>query len=516
MSKNFSRAVIVYALFCCAGTGQAVDSPQVASWKAWAEGLSGSGYDVTQGGVKRIGITECAELVAVFGTCFANNAAAPYLVPQPPIGGTYVNPLYGEPFTETGPTGAPINMFYRLADTDALITIISLPPKAAYFGYQSYVFTRETSNYSTNEELQVVSPDPNRYEVVGSVGNNINDLIVGDRLSKVWNGGAAIFITTSNSYLSKALIADATAKGLNSKRMFVEPVGTNVLTGPTAADDDLLTLIRFAVPKNNVAGDHWRGAVSDNALVFRVSAPSETPVQRHPTSLYTNKSVAQDESPYRQSLAELSLILRQWLEEHEGGPALVEPMTTSDRVDETGQPHGLAGADCISKGTDCLADNQDTDAYRIAIIGKLSANHLAFITGANHTRLNNANYVSLAIYNMDNFTGVASSSQTNPDSVGFDRGSLSDSAEGVLRSLGLYEQASLQLKSDLPYLYSAALARQCPTAIAPYCIELSDMGALPESSNVGIVQRVYIRPGTTTGANPDLLITPLAVFKALP
>jgi hypothetical protein len=451
MSKNFSTAAFVCGLLCCAGTGQAAESPQVASWTAWAEGLSRNGYGVTQGGVKKIGIAECADLVAVFGTCFANNAAAPYLVPQPPISGTYVNPVYGEPFTQTGPTGAPINMFYRLADTEALITIIALPPKAAYFGYQSYVFTRETSNYSDKDPLQMISPDPNRYEVAGSVGNNINNLIVGDRLGKVWNGGAAIFITTSNRYLSNALIADATQKGLNPQRMFVEPVGTNALTGTAAAADDFLTLIRFAVPKNDVAGERWRDAVLDNVVVFRVSAPSGTTVQRHPTPLYTNKSAAQDESQYHTSLTELSHLLRQWLEAQEGRPALVNPMTTSDHVDETGQPHGLAGVDCINKGTDCLADNQDTDAYRIALIGKLRANHLVFVTGANHARLSNADYVSLAVYNMDNFTGVASASQTNPDSVGFDRGSLSDSAEGVLRDLGLYQQASLQLKSDLPY-----------------------------------------------------------------
>jgi hypothetical protein len=136
---------------------------------------------------------------------------------------------------------------------------------------------------------------------------------------------------------------------------------------------------------------------------------------------------------------------------------------------------------------------------------------MVFVAGVNHAVVDNAAYVSLAVYNMQNLTGVASISQSNPSAVGFDEGSLTGSAEGVLKALGLYGSASARLKAALPKLYTAILAREC-TRAARYCAALSDTKALPLSSPVAVTQRAYIKPGTTTGANPDKLLTPVVVF----
>jgi hypothetical protein len=494
-----------------AGATSASDTSSITAWKGWVEGLDGAGYSVTQGGAAVIDIAACSELVAVFGTCFGNNAAAPYIVPRPPIGDTHVDPFYGTPFTTAGATGAPSNMFYRLADHDALVTIIALPPRAAYLGYQSYVFTAETSYYTEDYKGQVLSPNESRYEIFGSLGNNINDVIIRNRLGMVWNAGAIVYITTSNRELAATLIADAKAHGFDEDRIFVEPVGDNVLTGTGAAADDLLTLIRYALPRNATAADRWRDNVADNVLSFRVSASEPLAVSPFRTPIYTPKT-ANSEASYRSALAELSWLLQRWLIAHEGRPVLREKMITSEHVDATGQPHGLVGAECIAKGTNCLGDTQDTDAYRLGVVGRLPGARMAFVTGVNHALVDNATYVSLTIYNMQTFTGVASISQTNPSVVGFDRGSLTGSAEGVLKALGLYESASARLQAALPALYTAIIARECSAAIQ-YCVELDDTDALPLSSMVGVTQRAYIKPGTTTGANPDKLLTPIVVFR---
>ena len=337
-----------------------------------------------------------------------------------------------------------------------------------------------------------------------------NDVVVQKRLGAVWNAGAIAYVTTSDRELGAALVADAKAHGLDGDRIFVEPVGANVRTGTGAAADDLVTLIRYALPKDAAAAGRWTGDLADNVLSFRVSAVAGAPVSRFRTPTYTRKT-AVSEAGYQAALTELSQLLRKWLAAHEGRPVVLEQMITSEHVDASGEPHGIVGAECIAKGTSCLGDNQDTDAYRFGLVGRLTGTRMVFVAGVNHALVDNAAYVSLAVYDTQDFTGVASVSQTNPSAVGFDKGSLTGSAEGVLRALGLYGSASAQLKAALPKLYMAVLAREC-TRAARYCVALSDTAALPLSSRIAVSQRAYIKPGTTTGADPDELLTPVVVF----
>ena len=326
------RKCLVAGLFCILGEIGGAQANSLAAWQSWVEGLSGSGYIVAQGGVFTIDNAACAEIVAVFGSCFGNNAAAPYIVPQPPIGDTYVDPDYATPFTVAGATGTPSNMFFRLANNDALVTILRLPPKAAYLGYQSYVFTSEISNYPTTVTGHVVSPDPSRYEIFGSMGNNINNVVVARQLGKVWNNQAIVYITTANRKLGSALVANAKAHGFDSNRIYVEPVGANVETGSAAAANDLVTLIRYALPKNVKASAAWTSDVTGNVLSYRVSAAAGAPVVRFQTPNYTRK-IADSETGYQPALQSCPMLLRKWLIAHEGRPVALEKMITSEHVD---------------------------------------------------------------------------------------------------------------------------------------------------------------------------------------
>jgi hypothetical protein len=139
--------------------------------------------------------------------------------------------------------------------------------------------------------------------------------------------------------------------------------------------------------------------------------------------------------------------------------------------------------------------------------------------GVNHNRpdLNNTRYVSVGIYDSDNQTGVAAASQTNPQAVGFDRGSLNGSAQGVLRALGISIPADdKDLMDNLPNLYVAALARNInnPT-IAParrYTINLGDTQIrLPLRAKLLVTERSYIVPGRTAGGNVDKMLYPVVV-----
>jgi hypothetical protein len=183
----------VVLLSAVAVTVRAADDAPDAAWKAWVTGLGASGYRVTQGGSYEVDNAACRKIVAVFGTCFGNNAAAPYVIPQIPIDATAVDKSYAKPFTTPGGGGAPSNMFYRLSDADAAVTIIRLPPQAAYWGFQSYLFTRKATDYPANSDARhAQSPDPGRYEIFGSLGNDINNMVISNRLGAVGDNGTVV------------------------------------------------------------------------------------------------------------------------------------------------------------------------------------------------------------------------------------------------------------------------------------------------------------------------------------
>ncbi len=97
----------------------------MALYSSWLKSL-GPDYSVVQGNVFLMTNTECPTFVSIFETCFGQNPASPYIIPQPPIEDSYVDPYYATTFNTPGPHGQTTNIFYRLSDQDALVTIVML------------------------------------------------------------------------------------------------------------------------------------------------------------------------------------------------------------------------------------------------------------------------------------------------------------------------------------------------------------------------------------------------------
>ena len=483
----------------------------MASWESWVKNLHYGGYTVDQGTVVEVDNAACQQFITVFGSCFGNNSAAPYIIPVPPVDFTIVDPYYASSFAMYGETGSTSNMFYRLSDSDALVTIVLPPPKAAYLGYQSYLFSRVTSGYTGSSSGKTVSPDPGRYEIFASLGNDLNSVMLQRSIGSFWGGEPVVYVTASNSSIANSIKANAAALGLDSTRIFIEPLGDNVLTGSSLAADDLITLFRYALPEDSTASTQWLSTLRSNIRVYRVH--TRAAVSRYPTPIYSSKTGTDETATYAAPLNELSSLLSTWLTGHQGaGVTTTIKMQPSEQLDETGQPVGLVGAQCIVQGTSCLGDNQDTDSYRSGVIGTLTGNNMAIVAGVNHTLTDNASYISLAVYNAFTLTATAGASQTNPLAVGFNSGVMTGSAEAVLRSLGLYDFASSTLKAALPNLYVEFVARTC-TWVPTYCIELGNPASLPLTAPIIITQRAYIRPGSTTGANPNIMQTPRVIYQ---
>jgi hypothetical protein len=499
---------------CGGGNDGTSSANSIARYAHFIEGLSSNGYAVAQGNVYLFSNSDCPLFVSIFNSCFGNNPAAPYIIPQPPIEGSYVDPYYATELNTPGPDGSQTNIVYRLGDEDALVSLVSYPPKGAYFGYQSYVFTSETSNYTDSDPLQVLSPDPSRYEIFGSVGNDVNNILVQQQYGEPWGGRVVMYVTTSNQQLADDLIADAKAKGIPSDSVMVESVGSNVNTGNGADADDLVTLIRYAIPEDTSAGSKWLASVDKNVLIYKVTKP-QVAVNRFATDQYTSRT-GNIETLLQPQLDELAGLLQMWLVANTPSSETVttEGMTRTTLDDPAGIPHGLVGADCIAKGTICAGDNQDTSTYAFSPKITLTENDTLFVAGVNHNLLSNSSYVSLDIYNATDAAGVASSSQTNPNALGFDTGMLTGSAQAVLQDLGIYSSASDALKADLPDLYVVAVAKTCSVA-TNYCVSLQGDALIPANVPINIYERSYIKPGATTGADTNVMVYPNVVSAGL-
>lgn len=496
---------------------QAKPAALPSAWQAWIDGMKAAGYSVVQGGAYIVDSNSCQLYLQVFGTCAGNNPASPYIAIQPPIvAGEYIDPYYATAFTQVSGYGVPMNEFNRIADNEALVVIVNMPPRAAYLGYQSYGYTRDKSNYSSVSQGSSTTPDPDRYITFGSLGNAVNNVIIQNNSGVTWQSGQVAMITTSNQNLDTALRSVLrSSTTLNGNRLISEAIGSEMFTGLGKTADEFFTIMRYALPEDKTAGDSWINNVLDNVWVFRVSDPSGAAVSRYATPDYTKKTAILDSS-LADSLNELTQLLLGYAKNVEGQTsATTGPLRATVFYGTSSTLQGQVGQLCIAGALNCAGDNQDTDAYRIRSIGKLLDGNTAFVAGVNQTLfpsalIANATYVSVGVYDANTLTGVEDLSQVNAAAAGFSSGVLNGSAQQALQDLGLYTQASATLKNQLPYFYVAGIARKCPVN-SDWCLNIGT-DKIPASHGIVLSQRAYVRPGTTTGANPDYLRPPQAVF----
>ena len=501
----------------------AVTGNPPAPYGNWLNRLESAGYTIKQGWAYALGPTNCQRYVDIFGSCAANNPATPYIVVQPPIvDGEFIDPYYGHVFgtnvfTENSPLGVPVNEIYRVTDGEALVVVVDLPPKAAYFGYQSYAFTRDAARYPVKGQLsQVIGPpDPNRRTLVASIGNPVNNSIINRATGLLpqaspW-GGQIATITTSNQSLDSAIRASfRQSSGVQDNVLFTEPFGANLYTGLDESADELYTVFRYTIHEDETAAQDWLTHVGTRTWVYRITAPAGIAVNRFPTPTL-NPRLANDESALQPSLDELRRLLTTWVRSNRNPVTTSFTARSSVTVDRNGVAHGIVGPQCIEKGRYCVADTLDTEAYRYVNIGAMDNDDVALVAGVNHTARNtdNSYYEALGIYDGPTVTGIASIAQSNPTAAGFVKGEMTGTAYAALQKLGLLARASARLLADSPDLYVASVSRHCDATL-PNCIDITE-AQVPLRHRIIVNQRAYLKPGGMTGANPNLLLNPLVV-----
>lgn len=482
---------------------------------------SGEGLSYSLGSMNLVQRSDCDQLIAIFGNCFGFNPAAPYIVPAfPAEAGEYIDPNYGITLGNTNTENHYAS--WRIRPDAAHVIIGRTPPQGAYFGYQSYLFTRMAKpnlsfkrqvlrwyDKSTADLLFSVSPNPNRLAFFASLGDSINNQVIAEQISQSpvnfaneHNGFDQLvaFITTPDPELASNVKAKLLQSGLGGHQIFIEQIPETMQLGLGAQADDFVTLLRYALPSPVATALAAEYRENLPFAVMRVSPvqPKEV-VDGFSAKAYAVRGGVSEEH-LTPALRNLANEVRQFFGERSKLNFLGSAFVPASSI-------GLNGQDCIKNGMNCLGDTRDTDTYRVAQKTFLDNDaQVLAVVGVDHTNTGNASYVSLSINAADQLRGVAAVSQTN-ERLGFLTGQLRDSASRFL------QQQGRQLKRNYRHLtgdlYVHFFSRDC-TGLA-FCTVISQdpVTGIPKGDALTIMQRAYIVPGQKRGANPENLVSPL-------
>lgn len=450
--------------------------------------LAGRGYDVVEGYWTLFTVDDCKYPIRTVGNCYGNNPAAPYILPAVP--------RWKDEFVDRKLHHAVqaltrnASATYRLDEREAVVVLGIMPPPGAYFGIQTYVYSRAgmideedeiyrriEGNEDVRNLLFTYSPNPARVLVFASIGNSLNNVVV-ERESGSSFEQERSFVITANAAMEEE-VADALLRvGVPDRHhIFVEPVSTEVVRVGLGADaDDLITLFRYAMPADPFAGARWRELLP--LAVLRVRDPNTArPARPYARPDYDLRS-ANSEHYLAPSLGTLvHAVKKHWGQ----GLATQAPFISAfSAVD-------LVGQHCLERPMNCLGDSQDTDTYRISPAFSIEEGRVIAVVGTLGTATGNATYVSLGVNRSAVLTGVANLSDEELD------GTATPFAGEV---------------ANAEKLYVHYFARDC--ALLNPCLHLPE-AVVPSGEPIKIIQRNYILPGTARGADATQLLSPVAI-----
>lgn len=495
---SFLFLIVSTALFQSEAQAGGVEN----STQAIQNALQSNGFSTAPGKPFLFGLESCANIVPVFGNCFGNNPAAPYVMfGVPKSTSEYTDPYYG--LVMSHPNDSHARATFRMQPSEAFVITMKTPPLGAYYGVQTYLFSREGQSIppqwltSFDEGLATLlygqTPNPARFNLFAALGASNNNLSVSEKMGSAFERLIHIIIAADERTADTVKNA-IKSTGVAENAIFLEEIPSEVKLGLGPSADDLLILMRYALPKVETAGNAWRAELPISIL--RASSTVPSAVQRFEAITPPQRS-GNDETILRTALNQLITQIQIRLQIPNDSKQEF-PLIPMNRF-------GLNGPICIEKKMNCLGDTYDTDTYRVGMGKTLANNEVIAVAGVNHTLTGNATYVSLSVNEIDTLTGVDSVSQTG-QSAGFFQGALTGSATQFLQQTrGAIPPA---LKSQSDKLYVRLFARNCQGL--PLCQQIP-VNTIGLNSILNITQRAYIRPGTKAGADPTKLLTPSSI-----
>jgi len=241
-----------------------------------------------------------------------------------------------------------------------------------------------------------------------------------------------------------------------------------------AEADDFTTIIRYAQPNDEQAGDQWRHQIP--LAVLRVRDKNARATEPWPAPAYDPKTAHSELGLEGDLTALVAAVKQQW-----GQPSATVGQSQSLQLSVD-----LIGQHCLPRPMNCLGDTQDTD-YQVSPSLSVDDGKVIAVAGTLGTATGNATYVGLSVNWMDVLKGVANVSDKD----------LQGSASRFSGAVGNTDK-----------LYVHYFARDC-TGL-PDCFEITE-DMVPRGGTVKLIQRNYIVPGTTRGPDPHQLLNPVTI-----
>jgi hypothetical protein len=479
--------------------------------QAFRAEVGSRGFEVARGYWTLWGAEECKYAIQTVGLCYGNNPTAPYVIGiVPQWSDEYFDQRFQHALMQ--PRRNMIGT-YRLGEREALVVMAQMPPSARYFGVHTNVYSRKdelnendpiySDLYDIDPDfpalrgvLFVTTPDPERMLMVASIGDSLNNVVIQNKNGESPWSQQRFFIITADRDLAEEMTDALEQAGVDPDHVLVEPVARDLVTlGYGAEADDLITYMRYALPDDPAAGDAWRATLPATVLRVRDKDSSEA-VDAFDIPEYVSKenNYSQDERLLVGRLAALEAQVRDyWGQDSTEAPTKIF-LSAYKQLD-------LVGQHCLGYGSplgddrgpmDCLGDNQDTD-YQLGQSMTLDNGEVIAVLGTLATETDNATYVSLSVNRYPALVGVANLDDT--DLVG--------SAARFQAAAGVDV-----LGDDAHKFYVYYIARDCSGL--QDCLELS-RGMVPRGETIKLMQRNYVKPGSTVGPDPERMLNPIAI-----
>ena len=455
-----------------------------------AADLARQGYEIRSGYFELVDDSDCPTIVPVMGMCYGMNPATPYVLPAVrPWDGEFVDPATKLAF---GTLRTGHSAVFRLDPREAIVVIAELPPPARYFGFQTYLFTREGTIDTTNQRYAFVykyfnpmldlffrlSPNANRIMLFASLSNAINNVVIEEQSTTSF-GQDRVFIVTPDQFMNRAVRDSLERAGVHPEHIFTEPIPSSMGLGLDEHADDFAQVMRYAMPGDKTLGEQWLSDLP--MMIFRVRSTDST----RPTEPY----LADFEPENRDANSELGLIqdldaLNDAVRTRWGLPPL-------SRADSSFRDHfidlqrtdviDLVGPHCDENTMHCLADTQDTN-YTYSVYLPLDHGELNALVGTLGTETGNATYVGLGLTRKEGLIGFANVNDAQ----------LFGTARGYADSI----------ISDPDKFFVWYVGRDCSTVNGTNCTEVSESD-IPRGGTLRMSIRNYVVPGTRRGPNTN-------------
>ncbi len=522
LRPTFATLLFIFALLVLLSDGYAwagklppvnlvnrVPAPVEAAAQRLMFDMESQGFEVLSGYFKLYTEDDCASSFEVMGTCYANNPAAPYVLPVLP----YWPDEHRDAATQGGfgPTQEGYTVSHRLDPHEAILIMGVLPPPAAYFGLQSYVGNRtgeiDTQN-PTYQFLQqnysqlvpmffnTVPKDETRVQLAASLSNAINNVVIARQSGAVWDK-VRFFIITHDQNMEDAIRDNLAKSSISPHDIFTEPIPGSMRTGLGQTDDDFITLIRYAMPENEEQANAWRKELP--LIVLRVRPADRSGLVQKYGEVSLETRVADSEKWLTNSVNNLATaILDKWRQPCPDGDCAGIVFNFMNWQPE---PINLVGPICAGNWMNCLGDTQDT-VYQVAPAMTLDSGEIYAVTGPLGTETGNATYVGLGLNSSRMKKGFAN---------------VSDSE---LTGTAKLFASDTVTSTDLLFVYY--FARSC-AGLEQYtggaCLEIPTeaFGGCPggEGSetcdHLTFSIRDYIKPTTQRGADAALTLPPKVI-----